>query len=514
MRTALVAFVLAIIFGAILTPLVRSVAARFGVLDHALSARKIHGRPVPRLGGIAIVAAFYLPLVALFFFETEVGRLFLAERNQALGLFVGGILIALLGVYDDLRGAGAKLKFLVQFLVAGLVYYLGFRINSVANPFGESIQLGWMGLPFTLFWIVGVINAMNLIDGLDGLAGGVGLVAVTTTFLIALQQGHPLMILLCGALAGAILGFLVYNFNPASIFMGDSGSMFLGFVLAASAIQSNQKSTTAVAVLVPAIALGLPILDTLLAMSRRAVRGRPLFRADKEHIHHRLLALGLSHKQAVLVLYGLCLLFGAVALMLTFANSLQTAAVLVSLLILAFFFLRRLGYIRFETNHFLSDQRRRNRVLRAAVRPFAERLRKASSASEIWEAVRESASIFGAPCVRLQLARWGVGGERTPSVFSFGYEESSESDEGARALFVAQFNLIGIKQDDGVVEFGWRDGRPGLDRDTEIAIELFCDYVAQAYERIRPRGSAALAASAASSASTETTAQVLKLPER
>ncbi len=282
MRTAGIAFLMSALCAAILTPLVRTVAQRLGMLDHALSSRKIHGRPVPRLGGIAIVAGFYVPLVALFVFRSEVGRIFLAEKNQAVGLFVGGILIALLGVYDDLWGAGAKRKFAVQFTVAALLYYLGFRIDSLANPFGEPIALGWAGMPFTLLWMVGVVNAMNLIDGLDGLAGGVALVAVTTTFLIALQRGHPLMILFCAALGGSIVGFLFYNFNPASIFMGDTGSMFLGFVLAASAIQTNQKSSTAVAVLIPAIAMGLPILDTLLAMSRRAVRGRPLFRADKE----------------------------------------------------------------------------------------------------------------------------------------------------------------------------------------------------------------------------------------
>ena len=137
-----------------------------------------------------------------------------------------------------------------------------------------------------MLWIVGVINAINLIDGLDGLAGGVALVAVVTTFLVSLQRAHPLMMLFSSALAGAIVGFLFYNFNPASIFMGDTGSMFLGFVLATTAMQTNQKASTAVAVLIPGIALGLPIMDTLLAIARRAIRGRPLFQADKEHIHH------------------------------------------------------------------------------------------------------------------------------------------------------------------------------------------------------------------------------------
>ncbi|MEA2696967.1 MAG: hypothetical protein QOI66_1238 [Myxococcales bacterium] len=482
MRTAFIAFLLSAACAAVLTPLVRAVAMRLGVLDHALTSRKIHGRPVPRLGGIAMVTAFYVPLLGLFFLRSEVGRLFLAEKNQAVGLFVGGFLIALLGVYDDLWGAGAKRKFAVQFTVAALLYYLGFRIDNVANPFGGPIALGWAGMPFTLLWMVGVINAMNLIDGLDGLAGGVALVAVTTTFLIALQRGHPLMILFCAALGGSILGFLFYNFNPASIFMGDTGSMFLGFVLAASAIQTNQKSSTAVAVLIPAIALGLPILDTLLAMSRRAVRGRPLFRADKEHIHHRLLAVGLSHRQAVLLLYGMCVVFGALALMLTYATSGEAAAILVVLGILAFLFLRWLGYI--QLGQFMPEQRRRSRALRAAVRPFADRLRRAVTIEDVWTSVREVTSVFDAKCARLDLSSRTGGHVSTPLSFTMGFDEVAEAGSTSK-LFRARFVLVGVKPDDGAVEMAWDDGRKELDRDTEIAIELFCDYLAQACDRVR-----------------------------
>ena len=192
--------------------------------------------------------------------------MFYEHPQSALGIFLGGLAIACLGVYDDVKGSGAGKKFAVQFGVAALMYYLGFRVERLANPFGADIELGLFAIPFTLFWIVGVVNAMNLIDGLDGLAGGVALFAVATTFIVAFNQPNPLMMLFMAALAGAIVGFLFYNFNPATIFMGDTGSMFLGFILAASAIRTNQKSTTAVAILMPIIALGLPILDTMLAM--------------------------------------------------------------------------------------------------------------------------------------------------------------------------------------------------------------------------------------------------------
>jgi UDP-GlcNAc:undecaprenyl-phosphate GlcNAc-1-phosphate transferase len=472
------------LFAALITPLVRRLAHRYGAVDQGHSSRKIHGRPIPRLGGIGIVLGFYTPLVGLFVLRGGVGELFLAQQNLALGIFAGGLLIAALGVYDDLRGAGAGKKFVVQFAVAGLMYALGFRVEVLANPIGSAVQLGWFSLPFTMIWIVGVINALNLIDGLDGLAGGVALVAVSTIFLVSLHRGEPLMILFSAALAGAILGFLFYNFNPASIFMGDTGSMFLGFVLATSSIKTGQKSSTAIALFIPIIILGIPLLDTVLAIGRRALRGQPLFRADKEHLHHRLLSIGLSHKQAVLVLYAMSILLGGVALTITYAENGTTTLVLIAgLAVTMFLFLRRLGYIRFEINPYLSDQRRRNRALRAAVRPFGERVRQAANADELWEIVREAAPVFDATCVSLQLART-LGRERDVIVFSHGFPPG---DERSSAIFRARFNLVGVKQDDGVVELGWQDGRSTVDRDVEIAIELFCDHVAGAYDRIRAR---------------------------
>jgi UDP-GlcNAc:undecaprenyl-phosphate GlcNAc-1-phosphate transferase len=475
MRSAAVAFILSIVCGTILTPLVRRLAHRIGALDQALSSRKIHGRPIPRLGGVAIVLAFYAPLVGLLLFHSGVSELFLAEKQKVIGLFVGGIAIALLGVYDDLRGAGAGRKFAVQFAVAGLMYALGYRIDILANPFGAELQLRWASLPFTLFWIVGVINAMNLIDGLDGLAGGVGLVAVLTTFLISLQRGHPLMVLFSGALAGAILGFLFYNFNPATIFMGDTGSLFLGFVLATSSIQTNQKSSTAVAVLIPCIALGLPIIDTLLAMGRRAIRGRPIFQADKEHIHHRLLALGLSHRQAVLILYGFCVLLGAVAFVLTFTNSIESAFLLLALGLIAFLALRTLGFMRLDRMSDAASERRKNKALRAAARPLGQRLRQVRTLDETWAILTEAGAVFGAISIRL-------GPE--PS-FNHQYEQTSIGpDEPFEARFV-------LPSSPCTLELGWRDGRRAIDRDTEIAVDIFCEHLADALARLAAAPSAA-----------------------
>ncbi len=344
MRTAGVAFVVACLVSGLLTPLVRRFALRHRLFDDHVSARKIHGRPIPRLGGLAIAAGFYAPLLALLIEASGVGGQFYASWHKAIAFLLGGAAICALGLFDDIRGSGAGRKFLVQFAIAGALYYAGFKIDVLSLPFLGGVHLGALSLVFTLLWIVGVINAMNLIDGLDGLAAGVGLFGVATTFVMAASRGDAIMMLFMACLGGSLLGFLVYNFNPASIFMGDTGSMFIGYVLAIGSIQTSQKSSTAVAILIPIVALGLPIADTLLAMIRRAVRRRPLFSADRSHIHHKLIDLGLTQKQAVLILYGASILLGGTALLLTVASSLQSAAILTTMAALGFVAIRKLGY--------------------------------------------------------------------------------------------------------------------------------------------------------------------------
>jgi UDP-GlcNAc:undecaprenyl-phosphate GlcNAc-1-phosphate transferase len=495
MRTAALAFIISMLTGTFLTPLVRRLAHRFGALDHARSSRKIHGHPIPRLGGIAIVIAFYAPMVALFLFHGGVGLLFLSDRQHVIGLFGGGLAIAALGLFDDLRGANAWKKFFVQFAVAGVMFELGFRFDLLANPFGEPISLGWANLPFTDLWIVGVINAMNLIDGLDGLAGGVALAAVITTFLVSLQRGHPLMMLFSSALAGSIVGFLFYNFNPASIFMGDTGSMFLGFVLATTTMQTNQKASTAVAVLIPCIALGLPIMDTLLAIGRRAIRGRPLFQADREHIHHKLMARGLTHRQAVLVLYGFCILLGAAALILTYTNSGQTALLLVVLAVVAFIFLRSLGYVRLDQMPAAGADRKRNRAMRATLQPLGRRLKQLRTADQMWPLVIEAGKALGAATVDLRIEVATAGQTSSTATYSQGLGEHETTADPFRFEFL----VPGSRAADRILVLGWTDGRTVIDRDTEIAAEIFCEHLGEALDlakavievqvpRIVPRG--------------------------
>ncbi|MEI7705818.1 MAG: MraY family glycosyltransferase [Deltaproteobacteria bacterium] len=475
MQTVVVAFFISITAVLVLTPLVRGAAMRFGALDHALTSRKIHGRPVPRLGGVAIVVAFFLPIVALFFFDSGVGRLLWSQPQRALALILGGVAIAILGIYDDLKGTGARTKLAVQVLVATLMWWAGYRADTISTPFG-TFDLGLLGFPITLLWIVGVTNAVNLIDGLDGLATGISLAATATIFWVSLNNQRPLMALFMACLGGALLGFLRYNFHPASIFMGDSGSLFVGFVLASTALETHEKSTTAVALLVPIVALGLPIGDTLLAMGRRALRGQPVFTSDRGHIHHRLMARGLSHRGTVLALYGIAVVLGGVAVALYHSDAEQTIAYVGALLAIAGMLLSTAGYVRFDQTRQLFTDRKNNLAMRSVVRAAGEELRRAQNPEEIWAVVLGVFREFHACCASLTVVVRN--GTTRTFTFSWGFEEAPPD------MLRVRFSLLGERPDEGRLEFGFSDGRRNMDRDTEIAIELLCEHVHAAVERI------------------------------
>ena len=475
MRTIPVAFALAVVSTLAVTPLVRLLAIRVGAIDHALSSRKIHGRPVPRLGGLAVVLAFYAPLTGLFFWDTGVGRLFWENGRQAIALIIGGCAIAALGVFDDLRGSSATKKLAVQFAVAALMWWAGFRVERISTPFGAPLELHLLAIPVTLLWIAGVTNALNLIDGLDGLAGGVALAAVGAMFFVSFDSGQLLMALFMASLGGALLGFLAYNFHPASIFLGDTGSMFLGFVLATTSLQANEKASAAVALLVPLVALGLPIGDTLLSMGRRAIRGQRIFAGDRRHIHHRLMDLGLSQRSTVLLLYGVCVILAGISVALSRANATQTIGYLAGVLVLAFMVLTVAGYVGLEEARKLGQERKRNLELRAAVRAAGERSRHALDPEELWKVVKDVVPALGATCAILTVVERNGDTKRTE--FAFGF------DEAGPELLRARFSLLGERPDEGGLELGWPDGRKTVGRDTEIAVELLCEHVYTALQR-------------------------------
>ncbi len=305
MRTQIVAFLLSLGVSALLTPFVLRVAKRFKLYDDPDGIRKIHTGQISRLGGIAIAVGFLAPLIGLLFYTNVYTRELKGDEFRLTVFLVGIAAIIALGLYDDLKGCGAIPKLLVQGLVGALLWYGGISFENL-SIFDHTIAFGWLSLPMTMLWVAGVINAMNLIDGLDGLAGGVAFFAAISLFSIAWIDGDPILALFGSALAGSVLGFLLYNFSPAMIFMGDTGSMMIGYAFAAAALWSANKRTTAMAMLLPALALGLPLFDTIYAFLRRIVQRRSPFQSDREHIHHRLLDAGLSHRSAVLVLYGVC----------------------------------------------------------------------------------------------------------------------------------------------------------------------------------------------------------------
>jgi UDP-GlcNAc:undecaprenyl-phosphate GlcNAc-1-phosphate transferase len=250
-------------------------------------------------------------------------------------------LILALGIYDDIKGANAGKKLTVQTIAALILFFFGFEIQTISNPFGSPIHLGWLSLPATVFWLVGLSNAFNLIDGIDGLASGVAFFATSALLAVALFLGNILPSLFTAALAGATLGFLRYNFNPAKIFMGDSGSLFLGFTIAAISIHGSAKAHAAVAILIPIVALGLPIMDTLLAIGRRVYRGLPIPTADREHIHHKLIKYGFSHRRAALILYSFCVVLSSLAILLSISSSVLVGAILAFLGLLIFWAVKR-----------------------------------------------------------------------------------------------------------------------------------------------------------------------------
>ncbi len=338
-------FLLSFLIAFLITPMMRKVALRLKVVDRP-NHRKIHRRVITRVGGLAIYLGFNIAIIVAFFVDRGV---FSGYIHQLLGLAIGGTIIVGVGLFDDIRGTNAKVKFFWQIVAAIVVICFGYVIRRVTNPFGGQIYLGFfLGNLMTIVWIVGITNALNLIDGLDGLAAGVGGIACITLFFVGLSQHNWLVAYLALALAGSIVGFLKFNFIPAKVFMGDTGSMFLGFIFACITIVSSQKSTAAVALIVPIVALGVPIFDTLFAILRRLIGGTYPFDGDQEHIHHKLLKTGLTHKRTVLALYVASLIFGISAYVMIFLNNRDIGIVLAIMMVVVFVAVRKLGLLRYS----------------------------------------------------------------------------------------------------------------------------------------------------------------------
>lgn len=321
------AFASAFAISLVTTPLAKKISMKVGAIDYPKD-RGMHKKPMPRMGGIAIVFGFMITVLVLSNFIESI------EMRQFAGLVIGATIIVILGIFDDIYNLRARFKLCVQIMAALVVVFSGIRINVVLWPFTAYLQT--LSGPITLIWIIGVTNAVNLIDGLDGLAAGVSSIAALCLMVLCILTGSETAVVLTAALAGSCLGFLPRNFNPAEIFMGDTGATFLGFVLAVTSILGVFKGYAILALIVSLLCLGLPIFDTLFAMLRRMIRHKPIMQADRGHLHHRLIDRGYSQRQAVLILYGISLLCGLFAIFISFKDTRTIVVVILTIIILSF----------------------------------------------------------------------------------------------------------------------------------------------------------------------------------
>ncbi|MEO6723942.1 MAG: MraY family glycosyltransferase [Blastocatellia bacterium] len=392
MRSYVTLFTLSFLAALLITPKVRRKAVAWGAValpDGADGGRHIHAQPTPRLGGIAIYVAFMAALLCVPFLGNMVSDIFRSNLPRLLALLVPATLMFAFGIYDDFRGASAPQKIVVQIVAAAIVFAGGFGIENISSPFGGHWHLPmWVSFIVTALWIVGITNAFNLIDGIDGLAAGASVFALLSILVFSVVQENPEISLLAVVLVGAVLGFLRFNFNPATIFLGDSGSLFLGFMAAALSLAGSQKGSTIVAIAIPLVSFGLPVTEAGLSLTRRFLNGQSLLTGDRGHIHHKLLQLGLTQRQAVILLYAVCGMFSLFGLMLLNPARNLAALIFFVLGVGVVFGVQRLRYAEFAE---LGNQIRQGMTLgrRALatgvrIRRTSEDLNKAQTAGQLF----------------------------------------------------------------------------------------------------------------------------------
>lgn len=341
MTNLLLVFGCALAVSLVATPAIRALAHRWKI-GSLPNGRTIHATFMPSVGGIAIYLGLGAALAVALLWGWVPASF---DTSRLGGLIAGSSIVLLIGLYDDIKGANCYHKFAGQVLASLIAIAAGFRIEFLTNPFGPPIELGWMAWPFTVFWITGMCNAVNLIDGLDGLAAGFAVIAAGALLAVTMTYQNVLAVFVCVAFIGATLGFLRYNYAPASIFMGDTGSLFLGFLLACLAIEGGFKIPVGTSSIMPILILFVPILDTALAVYRRLIVGTHPFIADKGHIHHRLYDFGIPQRQVVHVFYAITAFLGGLAYVLPTLNQVAVLLLLLLLGVAALALVWRLGYV-------------------------------------------------------------------------------------------------------------------------------------------------------------------------
>jgi UDP-GlcNAc:undecaprenyl-phosphate GlcNAc-1-phosphate transferase len=395
---------LSVVLALLLTPLVRDYVGRLGFLDHPDGVRKKHAKPIPRVGGIAIVVSYIVTFaIALALPFTYTDHLHRALPD-ILPLTLVGSVVFMTGVLDDLIGLAAWQKLMGILGASVLAYFAGIHVDI--HLMHRLPAWPWLGFAVTVIWLVGCTNAFNLIDGMDGLAAGIGLVAAVTMLVAALTQSNLPLALATMPLAGCLLGFLRYNFNGASVFLGDSGSLLIGFMLGCYGALWSEKSVTLVALTVPLLAVSIPLIDVILSIMRRFLRNRPIFQADRGHIHHRLLDMGLSPKNAVLTIYGVC---GVVAVLSLIASALHNQFSGLIVIVFggaAWIGIRQLDYTEFASasRMFLGGKFRQIIDVETRVADFQSGLAKADTVEDCWVLIRTASQNFGFHEVKMSLS--------------------------------------------------------------------------------------------------------------
>lgn len=390
MKTYLFIYLGSVLSAIVITPIVISIAHALRIYDRP-DARKVHASAIPRIGGVAIFLSAICLTVAAPFLDNRIGEAFRSVQTQVITLLAAGTFIFLTGLIDDLRGMPVRYKLLAQVCAAVAVCIAGIRIDllNIVNLF--TLRLGWLSFVITIFWIVSITNAVNLIDGLDGLAAGISAVVCIVIAIFAFEIDRPLLVVLMLALLGSLCGFLFFNFNPARIFMGDCGSMFLGFVLASSSVLCATKSRTIVALALPALALGLPIFDTIFTMLRRYLNRRGIMSPDRGHLHHILLDMGLRHRHVVIVMYVLTVIAAGLGMFMMLTHNVGAVAIFASVLVLLVLVFRITGAVRLrDTIAGLRQKRAISRSARYEVESFekaALHFHQVKTFDEWWQAV-------------------------------------------------------------------------------------------------------------------------------
>ena len=390
----------AFIFALALTPVIRNLFRRWGVVDHPDRNRKLHQHAVPRIGGVPVALAYVLSFALLLALPLKAGILIESYLPLMWRLLPAVVLILAVGVLDDIFTLKPWQKLLGQVAAASAAFWAGIHLSNLG---GYQVGFLW-SFPLTVGWLILCTNALNLIDGLDGLAAGVGFFAAATILLAALLGQNVPLALATAPLAGALLGFLRYNFNPATIFLGDSGSLFVGFLLGCFGAVWSQKATTILGMTAPLMALSIPLLDTALAITRRFLRHQPIFGGDRGHIHHRLLDRGLTPRRVALLLYGCCLV-GALCSLSMLNTSFSGLAVVVFCLT-TWIGIQHLGYVEFGIagRMFIEGAFRRQLNAHIELHTFEQRLAAALTREACWEVIVEDCSRFGFHSVEMEFS--------------------------------------------------------------------------------------------------------------